>query len=314
MTSTFAAGSPLARHLQGLHQLAAAGGPVGDRAIVFSAWVAELADMIEKGHIDREHWLSEWRRIVTLAQPHTMGAMALLKPHGYAGDFEIIEAIYNSRVADRPAERVWDEYFHTQAAPIAVRNRKSYFQKTVSSAMLAASNAGVDDVRVLNVASGPGRDMAEWLGNNALVPVRFDCVEMDSNAISFATEACQSHLDRVRFHRANALRFRTEDRFNLCWSSGLFDYLSDSLFVRLLRTMLSHTCPGGEVVIGNFGPFNPSRHYMELLGDWILEHRSPEHLRELALDAGAAEQDISVGREPACVNLFLHVRKPLRPR
>lgn len=313
-TDPLVRGTPLQRHLHGLHQLVGAGGPVGERAVVFSAWIAELADMIEKGHIDRDKWLAEWRAFMTTQLQNTTGAMALLKPHGYAGDFEIINAIYNGRVADRPSERVWDEYFHSQAAPIAVRNRKSYFQKTVSSSLMAAGKTVVDDFRVLNMASGPGRDMTEWLTNNPHVPARFDCVELDSNAIAFASEACHAHQDRVRFHHSNALRFRTEDRFNLCWSSGLFDYLSDSLFVRLLRTMLSHTCPGGEVVIGNFGPFNPSRHYMELLGDWVLEHRSPEHLRELALDAGAAEQDISVGREPACVNLFLHVRKPSRPR
>jgi SAM-dependent methyltransferase len=176
---------------------------------------------------------------------------------------------------------------------------------------VAAGKNGADDYRVLNVASGPGSDMAEWLGSNQRVTARFDCVELDANAIAFAMDACQAHLDRVTFHRANALKFRTEARFHLCWSSGLFDYLSDSLFVRLLRTMIAHAMPGGEVVIGNFGSFNPSRHYMELLGDWVLEHRSPEHLRELALEAGAAEPEITIGREPACVNLFLHVRKPL---
>ena len=235
--------------------------------------------------------------------------MELLKSHGYAGDFEIIDAIYTQRTAADLNQRRWDEYFHAQAAPRAVRNRKKYFQITATNAVVTATRLGGCAPRNLNVASGPGRDMMEWLTDHPVAPARFDCVELDANAIAYASELCAKHLDRIRFHRANALRFHPKDNYHLDWSSGLFDYLSDSLFVRLLRRLLNHTLPGGEVVIGNFGSYNPSRPYMELLGDWNLIHRGSEHLRELAMEAGATEQDITIGREPACVNLFLHVRK-----
>jgi hypothetical protein len=61
--------------------------------------------------------------------------------------------------------------------------------------------------------------------------------------------------------------------------------------------------------VGNFSDFNPSRDYMELLGDWVLQHRTRDRLRELALEAGAAEDAIDVQWEPEGVNLFLHVRR-----
>ena len=66
--------------------------------------------------------------------------------------------------------------------------------------------------------------------------------------------------------------------------------------------------PGGELVIGNFSRANPSRSYMELVGEWNLHHRSEDQLRELALQAGADADQLSVGREPENVNLFLHLR------
>ncbi len=307
--------TPLQRHLVGLQQIAKAGGPsVPETALAFTAWIAELDVMIGAGLIDRDEWLQSWRSFMTNHLPQTVGAMALLKPHGYAGDFEVIDAIYHSRLAGEVNQRPWDEFFHQQAAPVAVRNRKSYFQRTTSSALHVAVARGDQTLRVLNIASGPGRDMHEWLTANPAAPVQFDCVELDSNAIAFASDLCADHASRIRFHRANALRFRPQDLYHLCWSSGLFDYLSDGLFVRVLRTLIKHTLPGGEVVIGNFGSYNPSRPYMELLGDWKLIHRGPEHLRQLALEAGARPEDITVGREPACVNLFLHLRKSGSPQ
>lgn len=302
--------TPLERHLHGLEQIAKAGGPaVPETALAFTAWIAELDAMIGARLIDRDEWLQSWRSFMTNHLPQTVGAMALLKPHGYAGDFEVIDAIYHSRVAGEAAQRPWDEFFHQQAAPVAVRNRKSYFQRTTSSAWKSVTARGDQRLRVLNIASGPGRDMHEWLTANPAALVQFDCVELDAKAIAFASDLCANHASRIRFHRANALRFRPQDLYHLCWSSGLFDYLSDGLFVRVLRTLLKHTLPGGEVVIGNFGSYNPSRAYMELLGDWKLIHRGPEHLRQLALEAGARPEEITVGREPACVNLFLHLLK-----
>ena len=53
----------------------------------------------------------------------------------------------------------WDHYFHWSSAPRAVRARKEYcirlFEETVSNSS--------QPVRILNVASGPGRDVFEFL-------------------------------------------------------------------------------------------------------------------------------------------------------
>ncbi len=295
-----------------LKQFVDLGGPSPSRAVAFTAWVAELQGLIQTGTVNRDEWNCEWKAFTMRCLNETMGARALLKPHGYAGDFEIIDAIYHSRVSEDPGQKNWDTYFHAQAAPTAVRNRKIYFQRTITNAVVSAACFDEEMPRILNIASGPGRDMHEWLCANPGLPMLFDCVELDPNAIAFASNLCAQHADRVRFHRANALRFRPQDMYHLAWSSGLFDYLNDSLFVRVLKSLLNHVLPGGEVVIGNFGSYNPSRAYMELLGDWNLIHRSPEHLRELALAAGGDEKNIRIGREPACVNLFLHVSKPSR--
>jgi SAM-dependent methyltransferase len=114
----------------------------------------------------------------------------------------------------------------------------------------------------------------------------------------------------IRFHQANALRFKTIERFHIIWSAGLFDYLRDAMFVRLLKVFLQHCLPGGEIVVGNFGEHNPSRNYMELLGGWKLIHRGRDQLIALSKLAGVSAEHVRVDQEPEGVNLFLHIRMP----
>lgn len=150
--------------------------------------------------------------------------------------------------------------------------------------------------------------MREWLDANGMAVANFDCVDLDAKAVRFAESLCAGYADAIRFFHGNALTFKPTRHYGLVWSSGLFDYLEDRLFVRLLRRLLRFTEPGGEVVVGNFGDYNPTRNYMELLGGWRLIHRSREHLHALAAEAGASPENVSIGTEPEGVNLFLHVR------
>jgi len=149
--------------------------------------------------------------------------------------------------------------------------------------------------------------MLHFFRSNPASNVVIDCVEQDQNAIEHARTLCRDHLASVRFHRSNALRFQSETQYDLVWSAGLFDYFDEKVFVFMLRKLKSMVAPQGEIVVGNFSPTNPSRHYMQVL-DWVLHHRSPQTLRHLATEAGFANDCISIGREPLGVNLFLHIR------
>lgn len=95
--------------------------------------------------------------------------------------------------------------------------------------------------------------------------------------------------------------------YEIVWSSGLFDYLSDALFVRTLRRLVSACAMSGEVIIENFSPENANRAYMEFDG-WHLIHRDEDQLRGLAKRAGVDDGRIHIGSEVSWVNLFLHVR------
>ncbi len=301
---------PIPQHLvpriEFFSRLIQQGGPQPHEYEHLSNWTKEMSYILDEDRELFEKVAGIWRN---WSYDHLDGSvqhMVVAKPHGYHGDFEIIDRMYCETVSNEPHLARWDEYFYDLSAPRAVRNRKKYFHQLLATVV---STSASDSLSVLNVASGPGRDMREWFESRPEAQVKFDCVELDPNAIAHASQLCAPWLESIRFHQMNALRFRTDDRFHLIWSAGLFDYLSDSLFVRLLRSFLKHCLPGGGIVIGNFGEYNPSRLYMEL-GGWKLFHRSAAHLLSLAQQAGVPAKHVRIGMEPEGVNLFLHINCP----
>lgn len=290
-----------------LSLLARQGGPFPAQYDALLEVYRTLSEAVRAGQLISADFVDLWKTLGdAFLQLQTLQGHVLLKPHGYAGDFEIIDRIYTYWVSPDPTLAKWDHFFQAQVAPQAVRNRKTYLHALLEQ---LESVHGPSPVRVLNIASGPGRDMAEYFQQHPDSRVHFDCLDQDEKAISYAQKLNWTYSDRISFTRGNALRFRPplEQTYDLIWSAGLFDYFDDKVFVWMLRRMLTWVQRHGIVVIGNFSTDNPSRNFMELGGNWYLKHRSQETLERLALEAGASPENIAVGCEPLGTNLFLHI-------
>jgi len=268
------------------------GGPQSSEYGEITNWIACFDAAKRAGRVTAEqecHVMSSFGEAVSL---DTVQGFVYQRPHGYAGDYEVIDRIYTHWLSPMEHLRAWDEYFHAQAVPHAVRNRKEFLHTLLDQL--------ADGAQVLNLGSGPGRCMLEWFDRNPSREIHIDCVDMDSNAIGYAQSLNSRHLDRIRFSCQNVLRLRTERRYDLIWAAGLFDYFRDSTFVGVVKRLLPALDDGGRVVIGNFSVDNPTRAYMEL-GGWCLNHRTPEQLLELMGHAGLRAV---VDAEPEGVNLF----------
>jgi extracellular factor (EF) 3-hydroxypalmitic acid methyl ester biosynthesis protein len=289
------------------HDFITKGGPLPQEYGVLNRAIRHLGDAVRAGVVDRSELLAYVQDTTQRHFQGTMQAEAVERKYGYSGDFEIIDHIYTRRISADPRMRLWDLFFHAQAAPVAVRNRKAYFQQIMDDHL--AAHQGSEKLEILNVASGPGRDMREFFHEHPDAAVAVDCVEMDARAIEYAQGLCAPWLDKLTFHHRNVLRFIPPRGYDLVWSAGLFDYLTDKLFVHLLQALLKVTKPGGEVVVGNFSDFNPSRDYMELMGHWQLHHRSRQTLMALTEQAGVSPDQVQILWEPEGVNYFLHIRR-----
>ena len=227
----------------------------------------------------------------------------LKKPFGYAGDFQIIDRLYTNDVSKE--HYLWDKYILNTNAVKAVQNRKTYFKKLILGKIRNSNKC-----KLLNIASGPARDLKEVYDLISNIDdLDTTCIDMDSNAIDFAKEINDSYLSQIEFVNKNILKYNTAEKYDLVWSAGLFDYFNDKAFLMMLKRMKEWVNPNGEIVVGNFNAdYNPTRPVMEILGDWHLQHRSENELIQLAIQAGFEKGQISVGREPQNVNLFLHIK------
>ena len=234
----------------------------------------------------------------------SMLGFSFLKPHGYAGDHELIDRIYQEWHSSDAEFNKWDKYYHYLDAPQAVRNRKEYLKNE-----LVKLTSNDKQSTVLNLASGPCTDLYEFLISHPGSNIKYDCLDLDAKALEYGAAVCDAYYERIQYIHKNAFRYSTETRYDLIWSAGLFDYFSDKLFVRLVNRMYALLAEDGELVVGNFSPYNTSRGVQELVCQWYLHHRSENELIELALKGGVPRSKISVDAEDTGVNLFLHLKK-----
>jgi extracellular factor (EF) 3-hydroxypalmitic acid methyl ester biosynthesis protein len=225
------------------------------------------------------------------------------KPLGYAGDFMLIEKMYQTYVSSDPSCRKWDIYYHTHEATKAVRNRKFYFVRLMEE--LCANKPG--PLNILILGSGPTTDVHEFFTRNPQANTIFDCLDIDQRAIDYASEKNKKYLSNINFIKMNVLRFMPNKKYDLIWSAGLFDYLNDRLFTGLLGRFKTFLKPNGQMIIGNFSTENPTQRVMEVMGEWFLNHRSSKHLVRLASFAGISEEMVYVDKEPLGINLFLKI-------
>jgi extracellular factor (EF) 3-hydroxypalmitic acid methyl ester biosynthesis protein len=90
---------------------------------------------------------------------------------------------------------------------------------------------------------------------------------------------------------------------------GLFDYLDDETAKDMLHLFWQQLNDGGLLMLGNFASNNPTRAYMEWIGNWYLNYRTVEELQQLGIQAGIPEDQFFVGSEPLGVNLILTGQK-----
>ena len=291
-------------HIQYIRYLIDKGGPEENDYAALDTWVNKVSQEVHDGTLAKNQISKIQDEFGDAFSENTMQGFAYNKPHGYAGDFEIIDRIYQKYISSQPHLTNWDIYWQKHSAANAVRNRMGHFSKVITEQLLEHSPS--KKLNILNVASGPGRDMLYFFENNPTANVHIDCVEQDENAISHATDVCHKHINKITFINKNAIRFNTDKKYDLIWSAGLFDYFENKVFIYMLKRLNQLIHREGRIIVGNFSTNNPSKPFMEIF-EWHLFHRSPEQLKELAISAGIFEEQISIDKEKSGVNLFLNI-------
>ena len=244
---------------------------------------------------------------------------AYLKPFGYPGDYEVMRFLY-----ERPFEgttlfaKTMSLAVDEMAASKAVRFRKDLVRRRLETRLEARTDA----LRVLAIASGPAQELCELLTDSAelAAPLEVVMFDQDKAALAYAyrrlqplTEGRRGPPVKIVYLNESIKRlfrdrtmFDDFGRFDVIYSAGLFDYLRPATAVQLTRDFYSRLRPGGDLLIANMVPENPSRWYMEHQLDWQLLYRSRAELLEIGEKAHPGAR-MQILEEESGVNPFLQM-------
>ncbi|HJT31555.1 MAG TPA: class I SAM-dependent methyltransferase [Pirellulales bacterium] len=237
------------------------------------------------------------------------------KPRGYAGDYEMFVRFWLRTCDEHPLGRLFDHYFQSQAAVEAVRSRTR--QLAASIAAHATTRDGQGPLHVVSVGCGPAIEIelaARWLPEALRRELRVTLLDFDPDALDHARGRLAGVLaeEQVITLRDNLYRLPQRPRaaasmqgVDFLYCSGLFDYLADDVARTMLSFLWRQLGKQGKLLVGNFAPHNPTRAYMEWVGNWYLIYRTVGELAELASAAGLPRDAFTVCAEPLGIDLFL---------
>lgn len=226
---------------------------------------------------------------------------SLEKPHGYAGDFKIIEDIYRNSSNTQGFDRLWDNYFQQLTISNAIRSRKDDIKKIILESIKGHNK---NEIRIMNLASGPAKEVIELLDNYGhLSDVIFDCYDFDINSINYARNLLKDRKN-VNFFEKNAIRLALKKeitqeipyQYDLIYSTGLFDYLDVRVGARLVSNLKRLIKPDGLLVIANVTEKynNPSAGWMEWVADWYLIYRTKKEFLDLFIKGGYKREKLEI--------------------
>jgi extracellular factor (EF) 3-hydroxypalmitic acid methyl ester biosynthesis protein len=247
------------------------------------------------------------------------------KPLGYAGDYLMIEEIYDGKPKGwcNIGKKV-DSICLSLTAARAVQNRRQLLCNEIEAIVQRVNSEHGRCAHITSLACGPARELKDFVSSRQpSADYSFHLVDMDEQALDhvkgWITDNGKSYIDGQEhsLHRANLIHLCSRKKKlelplqDLVYSIGLIDYFSDSLVVRLLDYVYDMLRPGGKVIFGNFHPRNPTRVFMDVLLDWKLNYRTEEDMKQL-FQQSKFGRDCQIMYEDENVNLFAVCEKPTK--
>lgn len=198
---------------------------------------------------------------------------AFTKPRGYAGDYGLLEIIYNDRPLSHGFGYCIDRRFQIDDYARAVRSRMRMMKEIMSRII---NDAGPETFNILNIACGSCREIRDMLDEGMVTRtggISFTLVDQDREALDFARETLSGSPGTITYdYQCNSIydyindpaQFGDLHGKDLVYTIGLADYLTDDALKKLVSFMYTLLRPGGTLVIAH----KDSKNFNPLAADW----------------------------------------------
>ncbi len=284
----------------------------------FNERLQEAGTLLQDSSVEDYVWGFVFKEIFPYFMRSRFAERVYFKPKGYAGDFLMIEMLYNNIPdGDGKLGKLVDHWCLGTSPAKAVRGRRVLLRNLIKKFCERKRRTQNDPIRILNMGCGANRELFDFFSEcDYTDKIQATCVDADEGALDFTNRYVNifPHRATVRMLQDNVVKWGLgRDKFNygkqdIIYSSGLTDYLEKKVFQTLVSRCYEYLNPGGVLIIGNFGPNNPHRNFMDYIIHWKLIHRSEETLRELFAETPFGSK-VRIISEPETVNLFAVAQK-----
>ncbi len=188
---------------------------------------------------------------------------SLNKPYGYAGDFEILEYLYdqNTHHLTHPEYACFDEYVYQLNLICAVRQRKDI----IALLLRSCHQQGLRSF--CSIGSGGAREVFDEKDNLAGSEILL--IDLDDRSFEFAKSRLADSDIEISTAQLDARKLSFEREFDVIYSFGLFDYLKDKAVDRILTAAKGSLSPGGYLIYS----IKDTNHYHPWLYDVFCDWR-----------------------------------------
>lgn len=241
------------------------------------------------------------------------------KPAGFVGDYDMLIKLYDQKTPALGLGGYIDLCIQDLPLARAVRTRLAAARKF----LLEEIDARRGPVRVLDVASGPCREYHDW---PALPGREIEVVAMDTDPQALdhvQTNVCPNLPEGTTLKpvRYNALRTTVADatirqfgKFDVIYSVGLCDYLTDDQLIRMFGAWKETLNEGGVMYVA----FKDSDRYdhtpYQWHLDWYFYQRTQQEALDLFAKAGLNVEEMEMTRDATGIITNFIYRRPAGAR
>ncbi len=197
------------------------------------------------------------------------------QPRGYPGDSGAMEIIWKTRTHKLP-----------------FRSGSNIIGKCINDFTLSSSNCKSNELRVYrlkkyllgltsktiaSIGAGSVIEVEEAIKENPALHFEIHLFDQDKEACTASKNKLSNTKLNVLYHQGNVLKTilgLKDTTFDFIYSAGLFDYLTLKASKKLIKKLWAHLKPGGRLLITNAHPGNPTRMWMEYVGNWYLVYKT----------------------------------------
>lgn len=261
----------------------------------------DVVEQFEKAH--QEYELGELKvKLRAIIQPWLGRSRffwrSYAKPHGYAGDFKIIDWMYDleESAGNDPTEPAMvnclDYIFSTNASVVSLWDRRRWLKR-----LLMDEAKRNPDLRVLDIACGGARYLKDFMDDcPESQDISLTLLDQDPAALAFAEQVnLKEYADNLKTICApiKNLNQVVAEEYDVIISSGLFDYLDVSFGQTMLSFLSSKLNTNGLVAITNYHTNDASAVSKDWCADWPLVFKSEDEIKRMFPDNGAIHLELS---------------------